>query len=144
MIRVVVPSCMLQMGHTLSQIVTSWFCINIIIHKDLADPVICIMSDRTVVVKGAEPTVNAIMKGKFGLELHAITRCALLHILKFVAQLFIPQGMPFGQLMFISLCISWAYNLYTSLLRIETLQAFHGVAHSYWTRKGPGLIIRIV
>ena len=80
--------------------------------------------DMVVVVKGKDHAVNIITKGKFGLELHAITRCSLLHILKFLAQLFIPQGAPFGQLMFIiSLCVSWAYNFYTSLSRIEKLQA---------------------
>ena len=80
--------------------------------------------DMVVVVKGADIAVNVIMKGKFGLELHAITRYSVLHILKFLAQLFIPQGTPFGQPMFIiSLCVSCAYNFYTSLLRIEKLQA---------------------
>ena len=83
-----------------------------------------IWEDMVVVVKGAEPAVNAITKGKFGLELRAITRCSLLHMLKFVAQLFIPQGTPFGQLMFIiSLCVSWAYNFYISSLRTERVQA---------------------
>ncbi|KAF8122437.1 hypothetical protein EV363DRAFT_828692 [Boletus edulis] len=90
-----------------------------------------IWEDIVVVVKGAEPAVNAITKGKFGLELgstvlrHAIGISSLLLILEFLAQLFlIPQGTLFGQLMFvISLCVSWVYNFHISSLRRETLQA---------------------
>jgi len=92
-------------------------------------PVLC--EDVVVVVKGAEPAINAITKGKFGLELdsrvpgHAIGISSLLLILEFLAQLFlIPQGMLFGQLMFvISLCVSWVYNFHVSSLRREKLQA---------------------
>ena len=90
-----------------------------------------IWEDMVAVVKGAEPAVNAITKGKFGLELgstalqHAIGISSLLLILEFLAQLFlIPQGTLFGQLMFvISLCVSWAYNFHVSSLRREKLQA---------------------
>ena len=90
-----------------------------------------IWEDMVVVVKGAEPAVNAITKGKFGLELggsvlqHAIGISSLLLILEFLAQLFlIPQGTLFGQLMFvISLCVSWVYNFHISSLRRERLQA---------------------
>ncbi|KAI9461116.1 hypothetical protein HD554DRAFT_1531640 [Boletus coccyginus] len=92
-------------------------------------PVLC--EDVIVVVKGAENVVNAITKGKFGLELggrtlgHAIGISSLLLILEFLAQLFlIPQGMLFGQLMFVtSLCVSWVYNFHISSLRREKLQA---------------------
>jgi len=90
-----------------------------------------IWEDMVVVVKGAEAAVNAITKGKFGLELgggglpHAIGISSLLLILEFLAQLFlIPQGTLFGQLMFVvSLCVSWVYNFYISSLRRERLQA---------------------
>ena len=90
-----------------------------------------IWEDIVVVVKGAEPAVNAITKGKFGLELggkflqHAIGISSLLLIVEFLAQLFlIPQGILFGQLMFvISLCVSWVYNFHISSLRRERLQA---------------------
>lgn len=90
-----------------------------------------IWEDIVVVVKGAEPAVNAITKGKFGLELggkvvqHAIGISSLLLILEFLAQLFlIPQGTLFGQLMFvISLCVSWVHNFFISSLRRERLQA---------------------
>ena len=83
-----------------------------------------IWEDMVVVVKGAEPAVNAITKGKFGLELHAVGTCSLLHILKFFAQLLIPKGTLFGQLMFVtSLFVSWVYNLHISSLRTDTLLA---------------------
>ena len=88
-----------------------------------------IWEGMVVVVKGAEPAVNAITKGKFELDLgglqHAIGISSLLLILEFLAQLFfIPQGTFFGQLMFvISLCVSWAYNLYISSLGADRLQA---------------------
>ena len=90
-----------------------------------------IWEDIVVVVKGAEHAVNAITKGKFGLELgstvlqHAIGISSLLLIVEFLAQLFlIPQGTLFGQLMFvISLCVSWVYNFLISSLRREELQA---------------------
>ncbi|KAF8549356.1 hypothetical protein OG21DRAFT_1606481 [Imleria badia] len=90
-----------------------------------------IWEDIVVVIKGAEPAVNAITKGKFGLKLggrvlqYAIVVSALLLILETLAQLFlIPQGILFGQLMFvISLCVSWVYNFYISSSRRERLQA---------------------
>jgi len=87
--------------------------------------------DMVVVVKGAEHAVSAITKGKFGLERsgrvlgHAIGISSLLLVLEFLAQLFlIPQGILFGQLMFvISLCVSWVYNFHISSLGREKLQA---------------------
>ncbi|KAG9310487.1 hypothetical protein JVU11DRAFT_9631 [Chiua virens] len=94
-------------------------------------PVIWEESNIVVVVNGAENAVNAITKGKFGLELHggqlsqhAIGVCSLLLIFDFLSQLFlIPQGTLFGQLMFvISLCVSWAYTFHISSIRREILQ----------------------
>ncbi|KAI9461120.1 hypothetical protein HD554DRAFT_2176402 [Boletus coccyginus] len=90
-----------------------------------------IWEDMVVVVKGAEHAVNAITKGKFGLKLggrvlgHAIGISSLLLVLEFLAQLFlIPQGMFFGQLMFVtSLCVSWVYNFHISSLKRERLLA---------------------
>ena len=91
-----------------------------------------IWEDIVVVIKGAEPTVNLITKGKFGLVPggHRGFQCgivvsAILLILETLAQLFlIPQGILFGQIMFVlSLCVSWAYNFHVSLLNAENLQA---------------------
>jgi len=90
-----------------------------------------VWEDIVVVVKGAGHAVNTITKGKLELKLggkvlgHAIGMSSLFLILEFLAQLFlIPQGMLFGQLMFvISLGVSWVYNFHISSMGRERIQA---------------------
>ena len=95
--------------------------------------------DEVVVIKGEERDVNAITKGRFDLKTdskqgdeekgtvrsyHAIGLCSLLLLLQFLLQLLlVPQGLLFGQIMFlISLGVSWGYSSYLSSLEKEKIQ----------------------
>ncbi|KAF8547133.1 hypothetical protein OG21DRAFT_959906 [Imleria badia] len=96
--------------------------------------------DEVVVIKGEERDVNAITKGRYDLKTHskqgdlekgavrsyhAIGLCSLLLLLQFLLQLLlVPQGMLFGQIMFlVSLGVSWGYSSYLSSLEKEKIQA---------------------
>ncbi|KAH0840270.1 hypothetical protein J3R83DRAFT_1277 [Lanmaoa asiatica] len=87
--------------------------------------------DTVVVLKGAERDVNAITKGKFLLTIsggptyNSIGLCSLLLLVQFLLQLLlIPQGVLFGQIMFLAtLGVSWVYNSYLSSLEKEKIQA---------------------
>jgi hypothetical protein len=87
-------------------------------------------SPEFVVLRGAEGAVNSITRGAFSLkfagepEYRAIGISALLLTTQFLLQLLlIPQGILFGQVMFLcSLGVSWAYNCYLSSVDLEKIQ----------------------
>ncbi|KAI6129620.1 hypothetical protein EDD16DRAFT_1701057 [Pisolithus croceorrhizus] len=86
--------------------------------------------NEIIVLKGEEGAVNTITRGSFGLRFatephyHDIGWCSVLLLLQFIAQLvLVPQGAPFGQLMFVvSLGVSWGYNIWLSSLDKEKIQ----------------------
>ncbi|KAI6114207.1 hypothetical protein F5141DRAFT_1187815 [Pisolithus sp. B1] len=80
--------------------------------------------NEIIVLKGEEGAVNAITRGSFGLRFatephyHDIGWCSVLLLLQFIAQLvLVPQGTPF-----VSLGVSWGYNIWLSSLDKEKIQ----------------------
>ncbi|KAF8203199.1 hypothetical protein BJ912DRAFT_346658 [Pholiota molesta] len=91
---------------------------------------ILVTSRDIIILEGDEHIVSHVIRGHFHLHYKSAPRymdigfCSFLLTAQFIVQLFlVPQGVLFGQIMFLcSFVVSWAFNAYLASVDRDTLQ----------------------
>jgi hypothetical protein len=83
-----------------------------------------------IILEGSEHIVSHVIRGRFQLQYESAPKymdigfCSFLLTAQFIVQLFlVPQGVLFGQIMFLStFVVSWGFNAYLASVDRDTLQ----------------------
>ncbi|KAF8203198.1 hypothetical protein BJ912DRAFT_943150 [Pholiota molesta] len=83
-----------------------------------------------IILEGSEHIVSHVIRGRFQLQYESAPKymdigfCSFLLTAQFIVQLFlVPQGVLFGQIMFLStFVVSWSFNAYLASVDRDTLQ----------------------